>query len=201
MESSIRPVTLDDVVGLERYEAVRDDVRRRIIELKRARRLSVGPEVTFVFENHDTVYFQIQEMLRAERITDLDAVREELAVYNALLPRPGELSATMLIEITEPERRRRAPARASSASTRRCRCRSARRSASRREFEPGRSREDKLSAVQYVRFALPPAARRAFLDPSVPVRLVIDHPALPRTSPPSTGAIRASLGDDLRAAE
>ena len=103
MESSIRPVTLDDVVGLERYEAVRDEVRRRIIELKRARRLSVGPEITFVFENHDTVYFQIQEMLRAERITDLDAVREELAVYNALLPEPGELSATMLIEITQPE--------------------------------------------------------------------------------------------------
>lgn len=101
MESSIRPVTLGDIVGLERYETIRDGFRRRIIELKRARRVSVGPEVTFVFENHDTVYFQIQEMLRAERIRDLDAIRNELDVYNALLPQPGELSATMLIEITQ----------------------------------------------------------------------------------------------------
>jgi hypothetical protein len=198
-ESSIRPVTLDDVVGLERYEAVRDEVRRRIIELKRARRVSVGPEVTFVFENHDTVYFQIQEMLRAERITDLDAVRDELAVYNALLPQPGELSATMLIEITDPTQlpgrlldflgideavwlhigaSHRLPA----------------------EFEPGRSKEDKLSAVQYLRFALSPAARREFPDPAVAVQLVIDHPRY-RFESAVTGSIRASLGEDLRAAE
>jgi hypothetical protein len=199
MESSIRPVTLDDVVGLERYEAVRDEIRRRIIALKRARRVSVGPEITFVFENHDTVYFQIQEMLRAERITDLDAVREELAVYNALLPQPGELSATMLIEITEHDRiaerllgflgideavwlqvgtdHRIAAA-----------------------FEPGRSREDKLSAVQYLRFALAPAARRAFLDAAVPVQLVIDHPTY-RAETALEGSTRASLGADLRAAE
>src|SRR4029434_3808044 len=103
MESSIRPVTLNDVVGLERYEALRDEIRRRIIALKRSRRVSVGPEITFVFENHDTVYFQIQEMLRAERITDLDAVRAELEVYNALLPQPGGLSATLLIQLTEQE--------------------------------------------------------------------------------------------------
>jgi hypothetical protein len=198
MESSIRPVTLDDVVGLDRYEAIRDTVRRRVIDLKRARRVSVGPEVTFVFENHDTIYFQIQEMLRAERITDLDAVREELAVYNALLPRPGELSATMLIEITDSERvadrllsfigideavwlhvgeSQRVGA----------------------DFEPGRSREDKLSAVQYVRFAVPPPARRAFLDPSVAVRLAIDHPNY-RAAAAVEGGVRASLGEDLRAA-
>ena len=64
-------------------------MRRRIIELKRARRVSVGPEVTFVFENHDTVFFQIQEMLRAERIRDLDAIRDEVAVYNACSRSPA----------------------------------------------------------------------------------------------------------------
>jgi len=196
MESSIRPVTLDDVVGLERYEAIRNDVRRRIIELKRARRLSVGPEVTFVFENHHTVYFQIQEMLRAERITDLDAVREELVVYNALLPQPGELSATMLIEITEAddiaERLLRfagideavwlhvGPERVAAT------------------FEPGRSRADKLSAVQYVRFALPASARRGFLDQAIAVRLTIEHPHY-RASVPVEGGIRASLCEDVRA--
>lgn len=197
MHHSIRPVTLDDVVGLERYEAIRDDVRRRVIALKKARRVSVGPEMTFVFENHDTVYFQIQEMLRAERITDLDAVRAEVAVYNALLPAPGELSATLLIEITEQaaiaERlleflgidecvalmvgERRVPG----------------------AFEAGRSREDKLSAVQYVRFALPPAARAAFADASEPVRLVVDHPHY-RHETAVAGEVRESLATDLQGA-
>lgn len=197
MHPSIRPVTLDDVVGLERYEAVRDEVRRRVIALKKARRVSVGPELTFVFENHDTVFFQVQEMLRAERITDLDAVRAELAVYNALLPAAGELSATLLIEITDQADvaarllaflgidehvalvigAHRVPA----------------------EFEPGRSREDKLSAVQYVRFPLPPAARAAFADATLPARLVVDHPNY-RYEAVLDGVVRASLAADLQGA-
>ena len=197
MESSIRPVTLADVVGLRRYEEVRDTVRRRIIELKRARRVSVGPDVSFVFENHDTVYFQIQEMLRAERITDIDAVRQEVEVYNALLPAPGELSATMLIEITEQEHIADRllsllgideAVRLYVGTT-----------SIQAGFEAGHSKEDKLSAVQYVRFALPPAERRAFLDPGVPVRLAIDHSNY-RAETVLEGRVRASLSEDLRAA-
>ena len=195
METSIRPVTLDDIVGLERYEAIRDAVRRQIIAHKRARRVPVGPEVTFVFENHATVYFQIQEMLRAERISDLDAVREELAVYNALLPKPGELSATMLIEITEQTQiaerllsflgideavRLEIDGRSIAG-----------------EFEAGRSKEDKLSAVQYVRFVIPDAARRRFVDPAAPAALVIDHPRYRHTTA-LEGAVRESLSADLR---
>ena len=199
MESSIRPVTLNDVVGLERYEALRDEIRRRIIALKRARRVSVGPEITFVFENHDTVYFQIQEMLRAERISDLDAVREELAVYNALLPQPGELSATMLIEITEQERvAERLLSLLGIDEAVSLQVGSEHRIAA--VFEPGRSKEDKLSAVQYLRFVLPTAARRAFFDATVPVQLVIDHPNY-RAQCPLDGDTRASLSEDLRAAE
>jgi hypothetical protein len=199
MNSSIRPVTLDDVVGLDRYEVMRDEVRRRIIELKRSRRLSVGPDVTFVFENHDTVYFQIQEMLRAERITDLDAVRAELQVYNALLPQPGELSATMLIEITEPEHiAERLLSLLGIDEAVWLQVGSLPRIAA--QFEPGRSKEDKLSAVQYLRFLLPPDARAAFLDPAGPVNLVIDHPRYQAQSAVA-GSTRASLSDDLRAAQ
>jgi hypothetical protein len=197
MESSIRPVALADVVGLRRYEEVRDTVRRRIIELKRARRVSVGPDVSFVFENHDTVYFQIQEMLRAERISDIDAVRQEVEVYNALLPAPGELSATMLIELTEKERIAERllsflgideAVRLYVGTT-----------SIQAAFEAGHSKEDKLSAVQYVRFALSPAERRAFLDPGVPVRLAIEHPNY-RAETVLEGRVRASLSEDLRAA-
>ncbi len=195
METSIRPVTLDDIVGLERYEAIRDSLRQQIIAHKRARRVSVGPEITFVFENHATVYFQIQEMLRAERISDLDAVRAELAVYNALLPNPGELSATMLIEITEQERiAERLLTFLGIDEAVRLEIGSDRIAA---EFEAGRSKEDKLSAVQYVRFSIPATARRSFADPSVPARLVIDHPRYPHATE-LVGAVRESLSGDLR---
>jgi hypothetical protein len=196
MHASIRPVTLDDVVGLDRYESVRDEVRRRTIELKRARRVGVGPELTFVFENHATVYFQIHEMLRAERITDLDAVREELAVYNALLPQPGELSATLLIEITEQERiAERLLGFLGIDEGTWLEIGDAHRVAA--VFEPGRSREDKLSAVQYVRFPLPPAARTAFRDLAVPARLLVDLSHY-RHATPLDGAVRASLAADLQ---
>jgi hypothetical protein len=197
MTSSIRPVTLDDVADLTRYESMRDEVRRRTIELKRARRVSVGPEVTFVFENYDTVYFQVHEMLRAEHIADSEAVREELAVYNALLPRPGELSATMLIEITEQDRiAERLLAYLGIDEHVWLHVGTAHRI--RAAFEPGRSKADKLSAVQYVRFALAPAARQAFLDPAVAVRLVIDH-ARYRADTAIEGRVRASLSEDVRA--
>jgi hypothetical protein len=195
LERGIRPVTLDDVIGLDRYEKVRDDLRRRVIALKRHRRVAVGDEVTFVFENHATVLFQIQEMLRAEQIKDLDAVRFELEVYNALLPRPGELSATMLIEITRQEdvaKRLREligideAVRMEIGSEHRIEA----------EFEAGRSKEDKLSAVQYVRFALTPAARDAFRGDGVPVTLIVDHPNY-RAAAPIGGEIRASLRADL----
>ena len=194
MESSIRPVTLTDVVGLERYETIREEFRRRIIALKRHRRMAVGPEITFVFENHDTVFFQIQEMLRAERITDLDAVREELAVYNALLPQPGELSATMLIEITTAEDiGERLLAFVGIDEAVRLQIGT---QAVPAQFEPGRSRQDKLSAVQYVRFALPPAAQRGFRDPDVAVRLAIEHKNY-RADAALDGDVRASLCADL----
>src|SRR5262245_30836963 len=97
-------ITIDELVGLERYEQVRDQFRQQIIALKRDRRVAVGDRITFVFENHDTMLFQTQEMLRAEHIVDLDRMREELAVYNELVPAPGELSATLLIEITDSQR-------------------------------------------------------------------------------------------------
>lgn len=196
MVSTIRPVTLDEIVGLERYEAVRDEIRRRTIALKRDRRLTVGDDITFVFENHATVYFQIQEMLRAERITDLDAVRDEINVYNALLPNPGELSATMLIEITDAEQVQ--PRLLSLLGIDEAvRLEVGNWPPIAAEFEPGRSKEDKLSAVQYVRFVFPPNLAAAFVDERQLARLVIDHPNYQAVAPIVDG-IRSSLAADLR---
>jgi len=194
----MKKVTLDEIVGLERYEQLRPEFRRRIIELKKQRRVSVGDRVTLVFENHDTMLFQIQEMLRAEHIVDLDKVRAELEVYNALIPDPGELSATLLIEITESDRIREQLVSLIGLDEA-VRLEIGGRFVVAAQFEPGRSKADKLSAVQYVRFAFGEEARRAFIAGAEPVRLVIDHPNYRREAP-IDGAVRRSLAHDLESA-
>ena len=95
-----RALGVDDILDLRAYERVRDDYRRRVIELKRRRRVALGPIVTVVFECLDTVRFQVQEMARAEHIVTDEGVQQELDVYNRLLPGDGELSATLFIELT-----------------------------------------------------------------------------------------------------
>jgi len=82
-------LTRADIAPLAVYEQERSDFRRRIIELKTRRRIAVGPVVTLVFENRETVRFQIQEMLRVERIDEEPKVRQELEVYNGLIPDAG----------------------------------------------------------------------------------------------------------------
>ena len=97
----MRKVAIDDIVGLAGYEKIRQDFRRRIIELKQKRRVSLGDKLSLVFENRDTVIFQIQEMLRVENISDLDKIRQEIATYNQLIPDSGELSATLFLEVED----------------------------------------------------------------------------------------------------
>jgi hypothetical protein len=93
-------LTIDDIADLRAYEREREAFRDHVIALKRKRRIGVGPIVTFVFENRDTVRFQIQEMARAERMLTDEAIQTELDIYNPLIPEPGRLSATMFIELT-----------------------------------------------------------------------------------------------------
>ena len=100
----MKALTPDDIIPSADYERQREGFRARIIELKKRRRISVGPLITLVFENRETLLFQIQEMVRVEQIFDPAKVQEELDVYNALLPAAGEVSATLLIEITDDAR-------------------------------------------------------------------------------------------------
>ena len=95
-----RHLTLHDISDLRAYERDRDEFRRRIIELKRRRRVTVGPVISVVFENRDTIRFQIQEMARAERMLTDEAIQGELDAYNPLIPEVGQLSATMFLELT-----------------------------------------------------------------------------------------------------
>ena len=93
-------LTLDDIADLRAYEREREEFRDHVIALKKKRRITVGPVVTLVFENRDTVRFQIQEMARAERMLTDEAIQTELDIYNPLVPELGKLAATMFIELT-----------------------------------------------------------------------------------------------------
>jgi len=190
------PIAVDEILNLYEYEKVRDERRRAVIALKAERRVAVGRYLSFVFENRDTVWFQIQEMVRTERIVDLDKIAEEVAVYNALLPRPGELAATMFIEIEQPDRVKPVLDDLLGIDTR---------DYVRLEvgphvvvgaFEAGHSDEDlgKLSAVHFVRFAPPAAARREFA--AAEVALVVDHPN-ERARTVLGPATRRRLAEDL----
>jgi hypothetical protein len=94
-------LTIDDITEIRAYERERDDFRRHVIALKKRRRITVGPFVTLLFENRDTIRFQIQEMARVERISSDEGIQAELDTYNPLIPEPGQLAATLFIELTD----------------------------------------------------------------------------------------------------
>jgi hypothetical protein len=93
-------LTLDDIADLRAYEREREAFREHVIALKKRRRVGVGPVITLVFENRDTVRFQVQEMARAERMLTDEAIQGELDAYNPLVPDAGQLVATMFLELT-----------------------------------------------------------------------------------------------------
>ena len=103
---STRRITRDDILSLEDYEKVRPERRRAVTEMKRDRRVSVGPDATFYFENYQTMWHQIHEMLRIEKGGEAQ-IDDELAAYAPLVPNGSELVATMMIEIDDPNRRAR----------------------------------------------------------------------------------------------
>jgi len=166
-------VVLEDIVGNAAYEKKREQSRQRIIEIKRRRRVSVGNQVTLVFENRDTVIFQIQEMMRAEKISDLDKIREEIDVYNELIPARGELSATLFLEI-EDQTHLREDLLKFLGIDESVYLKVGNHSIHAR-FEEGHSKEDKISAVQYVKFPFSEAIVQAFVK-GEKTELVIDHP-------------------------
>jgi len=177
-EHTMDKIRLSDVVNFFEYEKVREARRARIIELKRPRRVDVGRYLSFVFENRETVLFQIQEMCRAERIAAEDKVQEEIDVYNALLPGPSELSATMFIEIEDMTRIKPVLDRLIGIDRGQCVwLQIGREFAVPGEFEAGHSDEEKgkLAAVHFVRFRLSREATRAF--PKSEVHMVVEHPA------------------------
>jgi hypothetical protein len=195
--TTMQKIRLDDVRNLHEYETGRDAFRREIIALKARRRVPVGDRLSFLFENRQTVLFQIQEMVRAERIVADDRVQEEIDVYNELIPDPGQLSATMMIEIEDKERIKPELDRFMGIdSGQYVWLQVGRDWVVPGQFEAGHSKEDKLAAVHFVRFALSAEARTAFARE--PVAIVVDHPNY-RARAELSAEVRAALLEDLGA--
>lgn len=171
----MKTLTRDELTPPEEYERQRDSYRQTVITLKRRRRITIGDKVTLVFENRETLRFQVQEMIRVERIIDPKKIQEELDVYNALLPNSGELSATLLIELTDADTMKewldlfmgldhgqKVGLRAGGDVVY-------------GEFEGGHSHETKISAVHFVRFRPVASMVQAIGDESARVTLTVHH--------------------------
>lgn len=188
----MNPLTPNDLWPNPVYEGVREQFRREVIEAKQHRRAAVGPFVSFVFENRLTVKFQVQEILRAERISEPRAVAEEVEGFNTMLPGPGELSATLMIELRGGDAEVKEKLRELfglsqhlwlEVGEQRLRI----------EMEAGREEPERgVAAVQYVRVKVPDAAALA----RGPAALAIDHPRYSHRAALSE-AMRRSLAQDL----
>ncbi len=191
-------LTPDDLIDLASYGPRRTAYRRAVIECKRNRRLAVGPSLSLVFENRETLRFQVLEMLWVERITKPERVQQELDVYNELMPGENDLSATLFVEIPELDRIRpaldqlvgidehvvlRLGEAPDTEQIRAC-------------FDPKQMEEDRISAVQYIRFRLSEVPRARFTRPELPARIDIDHPNY-RHSAALPEGLRHSLIADL----
>jgi len=169
------PLTKQDLLPYAEYELARQSFRQRIIALKKRRRISVGPYITLVFENRETLLFQIQEMIRTERIFEPEKVQEELDVYNAILPADGALSATLFIEITQEEdiqKRLDTFQNIDQPGTVLIQVNDHTVDAN---FEAGHSKEDKISAVHFVQFCPSPIWIDTLKTLTCEVSMVINH--------------------------
>lgn len=166
-------VARDEVIPTPEYEKKRTEVRGRMIKVKEERRLHVGPYFTFLFENHDTMLYQIQEMIRAEGIKDEAAIAHEIETYNALTGGPEEIAATLLIEITDPTVRAVKLAELVGIEHHIHLEVDGERILA--QFDEAQLDPHKVSSVQYIRFLLPGSLRDHLLN-GRNLRIVIDHP-------------------------
>jgi hypothetical protein len=190
----MKPIERAELLDLGAYEQVREPFRARVIAAKKARYVALGKNITVLFENRDTVLFQIQEMLRTERITNEKAIAHELDTYNELMPGRSELSATVFIEYPErDERERMLVALAGIEDDFYVEA-----GGERAAVTPDRRGTDtsRTMAVQYVKFSLGEAARAAISTKRGPVVLGVAHPEYSATTALPEATL-ASLADDF----
>lgn len=191
----MKRIERSEILSIGEYETIRPHFRERIIAMKKPRRIAVGEHISVIFENRDTVLYQIQEMLRTERITAEPAIEHEIATYNDLVPGENQLSITLFVEIPDALLREQKlielaglehsvaleidgeslPAQGDFAGV-----------------LPGRT-----TAVHYFKFELSPAAKENLLRGSAKASLVVNHPKHPARTELGAATL-AELREDLR---
>ncbi len=171
-----RKLTLSDIADVRAYERERQAFRARMIEVKARRRISLGTIITVMFESRETMRHQIQEMARVEKLVTDAAIQEELDIYNSMVPEPGQLCATVFIELTSDDQMREwlpklvgversFVLRLADGGEVRC--------ITDEQHDSQLTRPDVTAAVHYIRFELSPEQVAAF---DGPVRFGVDHP-------------------------
>ena len=196
-KNSMKKLTRDDLYSLEKYAELRPRLRAEVMAHKQNRQVAIGPNATLYFEDRLTMQYQVQEMLRIERIFEARGINDELAAYNPLIPDGSNWKATFMVEFPEVEERREALKRLKDIENR-VWVRVA-------GFEPVRPHvdedleredEEKTSAVHFMRFELTPGMTKA-VKQGAAVAMGIDHPAYTHAVDPIPAATRDSLVRDL----
>jgi hypothetical protein len=187
----------DSLMTLEAYARSRKEFRAKVMAHKRDRTIALGDHVTLIFEDELTIRYQVQEMLRIERIFEEDGIRGELDAYNPLIPDGRNFKATMLIEYTDVDERKRALARLKGIEARVwVRVDGFQNVLAIADEDLERETEDKTSSVHFLRFELTEEMARA-LKQGAGLAIGVDHAEYRAEVAAIPSAIRSSLAGDL----
>jgi hypothetical protein len=191
-------ITADSLMTLEAYAKVRKEFRANVMAHKRNRSVQLGEHLTLLFEDEMTMRYQIQEMLRAERIFEQAGIQGELDAYNPLVPDGSNWKATMMIQYPDVDERAHALARLVGIEDRVwVQVEGCPRVYAVADEDLERETEDKTSSVHFLRFELDPAMKKA-LGSGANIRMGVDHPNYYATVDPTAAGVRESLLKDLK---
>jgi hypothetical protein len=194
----VQPLKREDLYPLEQYAARRAQFRAEVMAHKRDRQVAVGPNATLSFEDRLTMQYQVQEMLRAERIFEPAGIEEELAAYNPLIPEGTNWKATLMLEFPDVDERRAALARLKGIESRVWVCVAGHETIyAIADEDLDRTNADKTSSVHFLRFELRPDMIRA-VKRGAAIALGIDHEAYRHALDPVPANVRGSLAADLQ---
>jgi hypothetical protein len=190
-------LTPDDLYSLEEYAKIRNDFRARVMEHKQHRKVHVGANATLYFEDRLTMQYQVQEMLRVERIFEPEGIAEELGAYNPLIPDGRNLKATFMVEFPDEGERREALAKLIGIEDRIwVQAHGHDKVYAIADEDLERADETKTSSVHFLRFELTDAMAEA-IKGGADLAIGIDHPAYERVVDPVAPATRQALAQDL----
>jgi len=192
----MKSLASDTLMNIIDYEKVRHTYRQDIIAYKKNRRISLGPNVMLTFENEKTLTFQIQEIMRAERLVHDEQIQEEVDVYNTIMPPENGLSATLFIEVVEEAKIRPVLNKFIGLTDHQTLYLDINGEKVYAEFEQGREEENKISSVHYVQFLFSNEQKNNFTDSESETKLGIDYKDYKYTKTVPDG-LQRSLCEDL----